>query len=101
MGYDTGKYGNLMASVHSIIGRLEKRGEIRSSGTIGGKPAHAWVPKTLIEQFGQGVAEGMAGAAGESPYGALAGIAEQMSDINKESASLAIAAEERKKAKKP
>jgi len=72
MGYDTGKYGNLMASVHSIIGRLEKRGEIRSSGTIGGKPAHVWVPKTLIEQFGQGVAEGMAGAAGESPYGALA-----------------------------
>jgi len=44
LGFDTGKYGNVMASVHSIINRLAARGEIKHTGTIGGadKPAYIW-----------------------------------------------------------
>jgi len=105
MGCDTGKYGNLMASIHSVIGRLEKRGEIRPSGTVGGKAAHVWVPKTLVEKLGEGVAQGMVRAEAKSPYGTLSGISQYISDVKQEAASLAIAieqsAEEQKKAKKP
>jgi hypothetical protein len=53
-GYDTAKYGNVMASVHSVINRLVSRGEIRSTGTIGGKPAYEWVPVRL--SIGQRIA---------------------------------------------
>ncbi len=44
MGYDTRKYGNVMASVHTIINRLESKREIRNVGTRGdGKPCYQWV----------------------------------------------------------
>jgi hypothetical protein len=33
LGYDTTKYGNVMASVHTVITRLAQRGEIRQVGT--------------------------------------------------------------------
>jgi hypothetical protein len=48
LGFDTGKYGNVMASVHSIINRLATRGEIKQTGTIGGadKPAYIWAGMT-------------------------------------------------------
>ncbi len=32
MGYDTAKYGNVMASVHTIINRLVSKGEIKQVG---------------------------------------------------------------------
>jgi len=47
LGYDTRKYGNVMASVHTIINRLTSRGEIRQIGTRGdnNKPTYQWIPK--------------------------------------------------------
>lgn len=43
LGYDVSKYGNVMASVHSVIKRLEAKGEIRHVGNRGdGKPAYRW-----------------------------------------------------------
>lgn len=42
MGYDTAKYGSLMASVHTIINRLVQKGEIRQVGTRDNKPAYTW-----------------------------------------------------------
>src|SRR5437773_8436739 len=44
LGYNTSKYGNMMASVHSILNRLVKQGDIKQQGTFGnGKPAYMWV----------------------------------------------------------
>lgn len=41
LGYDTSKYGNVMASVHTIIGRLVTKGEIKHAGQRGdGKPVY-------------------------------------------------------------
>ena len=49
MGYNTVKYGNLMASVHTIITRLVLRGEIRQAGTRDGKPAYTLAtPKSKL-----------------------------------------------------
>lgn len=46
MGYDTTKYGNLMASVHTIINRLQRQGQIKHTGTIANnKPGYQWVQK--------------------------------------------------------
>ncbi len=45
MGYDTARYGNLMASVHTIINRLVQKGEIRQIGMRDNKPAYQWVEK--------------------------------------------------------
>jgi hypothetical protein len=42
LGYDTSKYGNLMASVHTVINRLLHQEQIQPNGTIGGKPAYQW-----------------------------------------------------------
>jgi hypothetical protein len=44
MGMDITKYGNVMASVHSVINRLQSRGQIQPV-TVGGKPAFVWNPK--------------------------------------------------------
>lgn len=42
-GYDITKYGNVMASVHSVINRLATRGEIVEVGTrADGKAAYKW-----------------------------------------------------------
>ncbi|WP_263375375.1 hypothetical protein [Granulicella aggregans] len=40
-GVDITKYGNVMASVHSVISRLHARGDIQPV-TVGGKPAFTW-----------------------------------------------------------
>jgi hypothetical protein len=45
LGYDTSKYGNLMASVHTIITRLTRQGQITAAGTAGNKPTYRWVQK--------------------------------------------------------
>jgi len=44
IGYDTSKYGNMMASVHSIINRLVTQGQLRPI-SMGGKQYHEWVVK--------------------------------------------------------
>jgi hypothetical protein len=42
LGYDISKYGNFMASVHTVIKRLIAKGEIREVGTRGdGKPVYS------------------------------------------------------------
>jgi hypothetical protein len=59
LGYDTSKYGNMMASVHSVINRLVKQGQIRGVGALGGKPAYQWsgpspsVEDILTKAFGR------------------------------------------------
>jgi chromosome segregation ATPase len=44
-GFQTRRYGNLLASIYTVISRLEKKKEIRPVGTRGdGKPTYQWVP---------------------------------------------------------
>jgi chromosome segregation ATPase len=43
IGLDITKYGNVMASVHSVINRLLSRREIQQVA-VGGKPAYQWKP---------------------------------------------------------
>lgn len=51
MGYDTSKYGNVMASVHTIINRLVQRGEIKQIGTrADNKPAYMWIEPSMRAQ---------------------------------------------------
>ena len=47
LGFDTRKYGNLMASVHTILNRLVQSGYIRPIGTRGGenKVCYQWAGK--------------------------------------------------------
>jgi hypothetical protein len=46
IGYDITKYGNVMASVHSVINRLLDKGEIAVAGTrADNKTAYKWVYK--------------------------------------------------------
>jgi len=48
-GFNTRRYGNLLASIHTVLGRLEKKSEIRQTGTRpDGKPAYAWIPKMTL-----------------------------------------------------
>lgn len=43
LGYDVSKYGNLMASIHTIIGRLVSQREIKQAGTrADGKACYEW-----------------------------------------------------------
>lgn len=52
MGYNTAKYGNVMASVHTIINRLATKGEIKQVGTrADNKPCYALVvrPNTITK----------------------------------------------------
>jgi hypothetical protein len=42
-GYDISKHGNVMASIHSVMNRLNGRGEIIHAGDrADGKPAYRW-----------------------------------------------------------
>jgi hypothetical protein len=47
LGYDTSKYGNVMASVHSVINRLVRKGEVIQTGTSGDKPCYTWVTRVM------------------------------------------------------
>lgn len=42
MGY-AGRWGNLLASIHTVIGRLHKKGEIQPRGNVNGKDVYRWV----------------------------------------------------------
>ena len=47
-GFNTRRYGNLLASIHTVINRLEAKGEIRLCGTrADGKPSYKRGPKIL------------------------------------------------------
>lgn len=39
-GFNTRRYGNLLASIHTVVRRLEAKHEIRHIGTKDGKPAY-------------------------------------------------------------
>ena len=46
LGYDTDKYGNVMASIHTVIRRLADNGEIVEAGrTPNDKPRYVWKRK--------------------------------------------------------
>ena len=48
IGYDITKYGNVMASIHSVMNRLAQRGEIEEAGTrADGKVAYRAVHKPI------------------------------------------------------
>ena len=42
LGFDTSRYGNVMASIHTVVRRLVEKQELTETGTIGNKPAFAW-----------------------------------------------------------
>src|SRR5437867_1799232 len=44
-GFNTRRYGNLLASIITVLKRLQQKGEIAPTGTIGGKAAYKWVPR--------------------------------------------------------
>ncbi len=52
IGYDTSKYGNMMASVHSVINRLVQQKQLQQIN-VGGKPGYEWIPQTLVEQVAE------------------------------------------------
>ena len=47
MGYNLSKYGNVMASIHSVINRILGK-DIRQSGTKTGKPCYRWVTQNAL-----------------------------------------------------
>jgi hypothetical protein len=60
MGYDTAKYGNVMASVHTIINRLVNQKEVKEIGKRGDKPAYQMtdnLKQPTRKSFGQLLAE--------------------------------------------
>jgi hypothetical protein len=47
-GFNTRRYGNLLASIHTVIKRLDSKGEIRHIGDrTDGKPVYAWTSKII------------------------------------------------------
>jgi hypothetical protein len=53
MGYDTRKYGNVMASIHTIIARLASMGEIKSAGSrADNKPCYQTTGRFTIPDIG-------------------------------------------------
>jgi hypothetical protein len=51
LGYDTSKYGNVMASVHTIVNRLVSQGEIRQVSMRGDKPCYQGMPKLMTPKL--------------------------------------------------
>jgi hypothetical protein len=49
LGFNVTKYGNALASIHTVITRLEKKGDIKESGAIGDKTAYRWVNRYTLE----------------------------------------------------
>jgi hypothetical protein len=39
-GFNVSRYGNILASIHTVLKRLTAKGEIESAGNIEGKPAY-------------------------------------------------------------
>ena len=44
MGYNLDKYGNVMASIHSVINRIVGK-DINQTGSRNGKPCYRWIQK--------------------------------------------------------
>ncbi len=81
MGYDIDKFGNVLASIHSVIKRLvDKDIEIAGSRGNTGKPCYQWkknapvskAPKPPSEVGGRGVSHGMTPEAEEKMRQAMA-----------------------------
>jgi hypothetical protein len=51
LGYDLQGYHNVLASIHTVLKRLEARREIRKAGTVQGKPAYTWMPRLGFHPF--------------------------------------------------
>jgi hypothetical protein len=49
MGY-AGRWGNLLASIHTVIPRLHKKGEIEPTGNVNGKDTYRWVGHPIPTQ---------------------------------------------------
>jgi hypothetical protein len=45
-GFNTKRYGNLQASIITVMKRLIPKRQVREEGTIGGKPAYRWIGPT-------------------------------------------------------
>lgn len=54
MGYG-GRWGNLLASIHTVIKRLHEKGELQAAGNLNGKETYTWIRRKTI---GQMIAEG-------------------------------------------
>ena len=44
MGY-AGRWGNLLASIHTVIKRLHQKGEIQATGNVNGRDTYRWAEK--------------------------------------------------------
>jgi hypothetical protein len=40
MGFDLTQYGNVLASIHTVLGRLQQKNEIRPTGMVGNSQAY-------------------------------------------------------------
>ncbi len=49
LGFNVTRYENALASIHTVIARLEKKGDIRESGTIGDKRSYRWVNRFELD----------------------------------------------------
>lgn len=48
MGFDTSKYGNVLASVHTVLRRLKDQGQVEEVPVKGtDKVAYRWIPKKV------------------------------------------------------
>ena len=55
IGFDLSEYSNELASIHTVLKRLKKSGELRFVPRAGGKHAYEWSrpPRTVIWQWHQ------------------------------------------------
>jgi len=111
-GY-AGRWGNLLASIHTVIKRLYAKGEIESGGNVKGRDTFRWVGYTSMadrpgkrilrrlnlestntvpsgaptETFLDGLGEGQTRASAQPPYGMIPGgpnqVAESSQDVTK------------------
>jgi uncharacterized coiled-coil protein SlyX len=54
-GFNTRRYGNLLASIHTVIKRLENKKEIRCAGAKGDKNAYSVTDHGLMVITGRGI----------------------------------------------
>jgi hypothetical protein len=51
LGFDLSGYRNVLASIHTVLKRLEEKREISRIDTVGGKAAYAWMPRLGFHPF--------------------------------------------------
>lgn len=51
MGYK-GRWGNLLASIHTVIKRLVEKGELEAAGHIDGRETFRWKKSVIMRRFG-------------------------------------------------